>query len=450
MTQLQQQRHPRRRPRSAATAAILIAASSITACSSAGTTEKAPPTPSATIAAPSTEPATDSDITAAEAEATTTAPAAQRATTTSTTQQLPLADIQALLDTSLGPDGIEFNDAGVPSPASTAVLGIRIPGHPDTILTSGTNLDGDAPDANQPFLISRISRTLVEAAAWQLVDNGTLDPSATLSTWLPDYPNAGQITVEMLLDETAGMADFYGRVQELAVTDPSRRWTLAEVLDIAALEPPLAAPGTFAQVPADSESIALAYILEQITAQPIGQLVRTLVTEPLDLRDTGFAEDSTAPTNIQTGTFVIDGKAVDSGQFIPTAYYTLGAPSWGAYSTPADLLTLIEALSTGTLLGQARAPGPEDFTDDRVATDGALYIAQGDPMTGYCPCEATENGHRVTAFGRRGSETGTTIATYHFPTTGITMVLHYNASPATTSDLQDLLYEVHGILTEAK
>jgi D-alanyl-D-alanine carboxypeptidase len=89
------------------------------------------------------------------------------------------------------------------------VVGVWVPGEGEYIVARGkANLKtGEQRDIDDPFRIASITKTFVATAILQLVDEGKLSKSDTLSRWYPDFPNADQITVEDLLRMRSGLVD---------------------------------------------------------------------------------------------------------------------------------------------------------------------------------------------------------------------------------------------------
>ena len=81
------------------------------------------------------------------------------------------------------------------------LVGVSVPGEGEYVSAQGSaNLDtGTKPQSGDQFRIGSVTKTFVATAILQLVEEGKLRKSDTLSTWYPDFPNAGEITVDDLL-----------------------------------------------------------------------------------------------------------------------------------------------------------------------------------------------------------------------------------------------------------
>src|SRR6266508_6360878 len=80
------------------------------------------------------------------------------------------------------------------------------------------------------FLAYSITKSLIAATVLKLCEEGHLRLSMVVSRWYPDLPQAAAITIDHLLNHTAGLPD-YGRLPtyHAAVRNaPSCPWTFQE------------------------------------------------------------------------------------------------------------------------------------------------------------------------------------------------------------------------------
>src|SRR3712207_637981 len=113
-------------------------------------------------------------------------------------------DIVEQLDTAIA-SAMKYNDLpGV-------VVGVWVPGEGEYVVARGkANLKtGEQRDLEDSFRIGSITKTFTATAVLQLVEEGKLSKSDTLSKWYPDFPNAETITVEHLLRMQSGIADSF-------------------------------------------------------------------------------------------------------------------------------------------------------------------------------------------------------------------------------------------------
>lgn len=334
-------------------------------------------------------------------------------------------------------------------PSGTSV-GIRVPGQPDLILGVGTEASpSDAAfDPAASFAVGAVTTNIVDALYYMLVEDGTLDPTATLAEWLPNYPNADRITIDMLSDGAGlhGMAPLDNWL-ELVSTDLSRTWALDEVLAEAAVRP-AGDVGEAGSV--ETATTALLLVLEQSTGVSFEELLQTRLATPLGLSDTMVFDPAEVPDDFSHGRYYFPGQgALTTADSPLDAYYSFKAGE-SVLSTLADQLSIAEALATGTVPGLGLLPTPDRFPSDREVTDddGTRYLGDGFPLNLHCPCEAIGDGHSGASIGRRGNALGTTTHWYHFPATGITIVLHLNSFEAGTSlEVMEVAYSIHELVS---
>lgn len=161
-------------------------------------------------------------------------------------------------------------------------------------------------DAGRPmtedtiFRLASVTKPLVSAAAMHLVDQGRLRLDDPVSRWLPDFkPKLADgttpvITVSQLLNHTAGLSygfleSPHGPYRTAGVSDGLGEPEIgfAENLKRIASVPLSYPPGKGWRYSMATD--VLGAVLEKASGQSLPVLVRELVTEPLGLRDTGFA-----------------------------------------------------------------------------------------------------------------------------------------------------------------
>ncbi|NML66679.1 serine hydrolase [Hymenobacter sp. RP-2-7] len=198
------------------------------------------------------------------------------------------------------------------------------------------------------FRIGSLSKQFTAVLVLQLVEQGQLKLDGTVADYLPDYPlPAGrQITLHQLLSHTAGLPDFT-RLPVFAELARQPR-TPAQLVASFAQEPLEFAPGTqFAY--SNSGYVLLGAILERVTGQPYGQLLRERIARPLRLTATSY--DLALPTGPGRATGYGSGADSLTAAFAlnPTLAYAAG----GITSTAPDLYRWSQALDGNKVLSAA-------------------------------------------------------------------------------------------------
>lgn len=142
--------------------------------------------------------------------------------------------------------------------------------------------------AQTPFPVFSITRMFVAALAAKLAQDGQLKLDDPIRPAIPDWPNAGRITLRMLLDETSGVGGDKlpgtpgNRLEPAIDANPGMIWTPRRTLGYA--RRPHAAPGETWQYD-DANYVLAGLVIEHATHRPVAESLRELVLDPLNLRD---------------------------------------------------------------------------------------------------------------------------------------------------------------------
>ena len=227
------------------------------------------------------------------------------------------------------------------------------------------------PDANTHFRIASNTKTMTSALIVLLAQDGKLQFSEPVSTYVPDVPNGKNITIAELLKMRSGLSD-YTNAPELAAAldaDPTKVWTPQEVLAIAFLHPPEFPPDASYDY-SNTNYALLGLLAEKAGGRPLAQQFQDRLFTPLGLQQTSLppADDNSIPDPyshgyMYGGTFyaLVDKQypadmqaAARTGTLEPVDY-TNQNPSYataagGAISTADNLATWIRALVSGKVL----------------------------------------------------------------------------------------------------
>jgi D-alanyl-D-alanine carboxypeptidase len=303
-------------------------------------------------------------------------------------------------------------------PAPGAAMIVRVPGHDDVIVTSGVEqLGTDVPtSADTRFRIGSVTKTFTGAVIQQLVDEGDLALDDTVDAWYPDFPHASDITIDMLLTHTAGVA-LLPDEQEILLADLTHVFTIDEVVGMLAAREPQFEPGARTGYSNGNFQI-LAGVIEQVTGTSYADAVEARLAGPLQLEDTAVDDGSDgAPSH---GYFTLDGSGpLDVVDFPNTASMTLAGGAGGVTSTLPDLVDWAEALYTGEVL----EPDTTAAMLESVAVggpDGDLFV-DGRSILGFCPCGDGPPWSPVMV-GHDGAFPGSVTVMAHDPETGLIIV----------------------------
>jgi len=329
-----------------------------------------------------------------------------------------------------------------------AVVEVRTP-QGDFTAAVGTTLRGaEVPPAGDThFRIASITKTMTSAVIVLLAQEGKLQFSDPVSTYVPDVPNGENITIAELLTMRSGLYG-YTNDPEFAATldaDPTKAMTPQEVLAIAFRHPPEFSPGTGYDY-SNTNYILLSLIAEKVDGKPLARVLQDRLYGPMGLKQTELptSTDTSIPDPYSHG-YMYGGTsfalvdtpyppdmqaAAEAGTLEPIDYtnqnssYALGAG--GAISTADDLATWIRALVDGQVFN---ADFQRQWLDSPQPTNPAEPAA---PQYGY-GIERQAFAPDVTMYYHFGELPGFNSFSGYDPVNKVTIVLWSNLTVAPDS-----------------
>ncbi|PRZ42833.1 alkaline D-peptidase [Antricoccus suffuscus] len=229
-----------------------------------------------------------------------------------------------------------------------AVVGIHLADKGDYTATVGVaNLKTKAPlTTEMTWPLRSVTKSFVVTAALQLVEAGKLSLDDTIAKWMPNLPNANQITVRQLANMTSGLPEYTNDAFIKAYSaNPDKEFTADELIGFAATEPAQFPPGA-KHVYTNTNTVVLGRIIEMVTGMPIAQVLQQQIFTPLKLTHTAYAtSDSDWPKPHAVGYQPDNTKMEPQGN-----NFSIFAGSGAMVSTLADLQIYAPALANGTLL----------------------------------------------------------------------------------------------------
>lgn len=168
-----------------------------------------------------------------------------------------------------------------------AVIGVRVGDQWELRFAIG---EADA-ESGEPmtlahdFRVASVSKPFLGTVVLRLAEEGRIDLDAPVAAYLPDVPHAGDVTVRMLANNTAG---YFNAVADPAFraaieAEPGRLWPADEIL-AHALDKPLTleTPGEGWSY-SNTNSVLLAEIVRRATGEHWSAALERLVAAPLGL-----------------------------------------------------------------------------------------------------------------------------------------------------------------------
>jgi D-alanyl-D-alanine carboxypeptidase len=240
--------------------------------------------------------------------------------------------------------------------------------------------DGTPVEVDDVFEIGSITKSFIAVLLLQLQEEGVLSLDDPLSRWLPDLaaqtPSGEQMTLRQLAQHTAGLGDYEVPLFRVPLSrgDTSaieKHFTPGELVGwVIENTQPAFAPGEPGQWEySNTGYILLGMVLEAATGQPLSQLLRSRILDPLGMASAVYLEAAPEPGQVINGYSSLTGEYIDV-----TGWDASSAGAAGALAMNAeDLARYGGALAAGELFGDSETldemldffepagPGPDGY-----------------------------------------------------------------------------------------
>jgi D-alanyl-D-alanine carboxypeptidase len=276
--------------------------------------------------------------------------------------------------------------------------------------------------ASTPFVVGSITKTFVAALVLKLVEDGVLGLDDPLSNWLPDYPNAANITIRQLLSHTSGVFDYFDHPDYASAVygHPDHAWTPDEILATFQHKPYFAPGGGYHY--SNTNYVLLGLVAEAARGSDIADQLRTRFWQPLGLDETWIQSEGPPPAQSARGYLQSNGRLRDVGDqsgYRPTR--SAATVAWSAgdvVSTADDIASWVDALYGGSVLTDASLAEMLDFD-----------VYAGDGNYGLGTMAREYRGFQL--FGHTGSLRGYVAAAWYVPSSDATFVVLTNRGRTT-------------------
>jgi len=315
------------------------------------------------------------------------------------------------------------------------ILAVWVPGQGEYVKAMGVSdlKTGRKMQVSDRFRIGSNTKSVVATVVLELVDEDKLSLGDKLSKFFPEWPNAGNITIKMLLNHTSGLFNYsedekFGKLLE---ADPRRPFTLNQLIGYSITEKPYFEPGKGFHY-SNTNTVLLGMIIEHITGNSLASEIKKRILDRLGLAATYFPKAAETNGDVAHGYMFEDGKSIE---------WTYADPSWGwaagaMISNIYDMKRMITAITDGTLLSKR-------LQKERM--NSWVYLT--DALKAEFP--SARYGYNVFTFGgfvgHNGGLPGYVSYMVRDPKTGITTVMLLNTQPSSEATL-DVLKKVIQII----
>ncbi|MBU4350258.1 beta-lactamase family protein [bacterium] len=159
------------------------------------------------------------------------------------------------------------------------------------IYTAGvSDLETNAPiDEDMIFRIGSNTKTFTITVLLQLVDEGLINLSDPLSKYLPEYPRADEVSIEMLTNMRSGIYNYSESeyFSSKMFEDPTLFWLPEELIAITEEHPYYFEPGTDFHY-SNTNTIIVGEIIEMVTGNSLESEINKRIIDKLGLKNTSY------------------------------------------------------------------------------------------------------------------------------------------------------------------
>lgn len=200
-------------------------------------------------------------------------------------------------------------------------------------------------DSNTVFQIGSVTKTFTATMIMMLQEQGKLNVKDKLNKYFPEYPDGDKITLENLLTHTSGIFN-YTADTSFSVVAMSQHQDRKAMMRIFKDRMTGIEPGSNFYY-SNSNYLLLGYIIEDLTGKTYYNALRSMILEPLGMKNTGCDFAGLKSKNKALGYFSIDDGKGDSAPVIDSSVsFAAGC----IYTTVSDLNKWATAIHRKQLL----------------------------------------------------------------------------------------------------
>ncbi len=194
------------------------------------------------------------------------------------------------------------------------------------------------------FPVGSVTKPFTATLVMQLAEEGKLSTDDKLEMYYPEFPNAGDVSIEMLLHHRSGIFSF--------TNDPDyMEWmneyhSREEMLEIMKSYEPVFEPDSKTEY-SNTNYVLLGYILEDVTGSSYQELLKKRITEPAELTETYYGKQISTERN-EAFSYSYD----DGWNIMPETDMSVPHGAGAIVSTPEDLVRFAQTLFSGELVSE--------------------------------------------------------------------------------------------------
>lgn len=332
----------------------------------------------------------------------------------------------------------------VQSGSSGAIVGVWAPWAGSYTAGVGTTEPGGETkmDPSMAYRIGDTTRPMTCTVMLELVDEGKIKLTDKVQKTLPQIQGIEGITYQQLCNNTSGLGTYSAALNTQFVTNPTRNWSMAEILANGLASGARTAPGALFGS-SDTGYILLGMALEELTGQSWQSLYDHYVFSPLGMSKSSFPDATNVelpgahPNGYTTprlpdGTYQCDTPK-DETKLSSSMVWTAG----GVVSSADNLRAFTQSFASGSLLNESTFK--KQWKDPvSLGEDQPTWKSFGIGGVQLGPLR-----------GQAGAVPGSLSAAFSDPTSGLTVVVMLNNSTLGAGFVQTLAMQLASIGAKA-
>jgi len=278
---------------------------------------------------------------------------------------------------------------------------------------------GEPQSALSTYRIGSITKMFTAVLVYQLIDAHRLSLDDTLARFFPQIPNAGKITIRMMLGHRSGLPNFTSPDATHYDDWKFQPKTHDELLAMITKQSPDFVPDTKPDYN-NSNYLLLGYIIEKLYRKPYKEVVTERIVKKTGLEHTYYCDHAGF-----TGQEAASYKIVNGKWTAQQAVYVDDFGGAGAMiSTPADMCKFITAIFGGKFIS-------------KKSLDEMTHIIQGYGKGMFPYGDDKHHG-----YGHDGKTEGFASSLSYYPESGLTIAYCTNGVIFPKDDIVDLIFNI--------
>lgn len=198
------------------------------------------------------------------------------------------------------------------------------------------------------FRIASNTKTMTNTILLQLVDEDKINLDDNLDEYVPDFPRANEITIQMLTDMTSGIPDYIGspEINEWLSEDLDVYFPVDSLITFASKMDFHFPPGEDFKY-SNTNTILIQKIIEQVTGNELKQEMKTRLFDPLGLNITEYLDSGTQISDPHPRGYYMGEITEQPVDYTETFDMSLVHGAGGAISNIYELKKYVEFLVNG-------------------------------------------------------------------------------------------------------